>query len=191
MVLTGSFALFPAIGLSCHRRLQDHRLTGLISASRYQNHTTSPSALTCSSCASRRPSHPAPNVRDHREAPLLVRRRTREEEPLICPTAQVHIFASRPNDQIHLNGFSNLRFWRIPSRWRRADQPPDPLNLLVLLAARRTRPHLDAVAIDPLAERGINSGFIATTCPPWAGIVSVFLGRRLYLVQGRKWTSSA
>ena len=71
MVLTASFALFPAIGLSCHRRLQDHRLTGLISASRYQNHTTSPSALTCSSCASRRPSHPAPNVRDDREAPLL------------------------------------------------------------------------------------------------------------------------
>jgi hypothetical protein len=94
MVLTVSFALFPAIGLSCRRRLQDHRLTGLISASRYQNHTTSPSAYRCVRLTHpKRPSHPAPNVRDDRETPLLIRRRTREEEPLICPSTQAHIFA--------------------------------------------------------------------------------------------------
>jgi hypothetical protein len=51
------------------------------------------------------PSHPAPNVRDDRETPLLIRHRTREEEPLICPTAQAHIFASRLNDQISSSGF--------------------------------------------------------------------------------------
>ncbi len=38
-----------------------------------------------------RPSHPAPNVRDDRETPLLIRRRTREEEPLICPSGQVRM----------------------------------------------------------------------------------------------------
>ena len=54
MVLTVSFVLSPVIGLCCHRRLagcpQD-----LTPASRRQDHTTSPSALTrCSSAA-----HPA------------------------------------------------------------------------------------------------------------------------------------
>jgi hypothetical protein len=40
----GCFVLFPAIGLSCRRRRRDARASsaGLISASRYQNHTTSP-----------------------------------------------------------------------------------------------------------------------------------------------------
>jgi hypothetical protein len=51
MVLTVSFVLAPVTGLSCHRRLQDHRLANLISASGYQAHTTSPSA-----CARIRPS---------------------------------------------------------------------------------------------------------------------------------------
>jgi len=44
MVLTVSFALFLVSRACCHHRLQDHRLTNLISASGYQNHTTSPSA---------------------------------------------------------------------------------------------------------------------------------------------------
>src|SRR5262245_46711609 len=37
-----------------------------------QDHTISPSASCCSSHNTPRPSHPAPNVRDDREAPLLV-----------------------------------------------------------------------------------------------------------------------
>src|SRR6202042_408401 len=45
MVLTVSFVLSPVTGLFCHRRPQDHCLTGLISASGYQDHTTWPSAL--------------------------------------------------------------------------------------------------------------------------------------------------
>src|SRR6201990_2417425 len=36
-----------------------------------QNHTTSPSAPCCSSQNTSRPSHPAPNVRDDREASLI------------------------------------------------------------------------------------------------------------------------
>src|SRR5215475_7009571 len=42
----------------------------LIPASGDQDHATSPSAPAHSSHAPRRPSHPAPNVRDDREAPL-------------------------------------------------------------------------------------------------------------------------
>jgi hypothetical protein len=57
-----------------------------------------------------RPSHPASNVRDDRETPLLIRPRTCEEEPLICPTAQAHTFPSTLADQISLNEFSNSRF---------------------------------------------------------------------------------
>jgi hypothetical protein len=68
-------------------------VANLISASRYQDHTTSPSALAQIVLLRHpRPPHPAPNVRDDREAPLLIRHRTREEEPLICPSAQAHIF---------------------------------------------------------------------------------------------------
>jgi hypothetical protein len=44
----------------------------LISASRYQDHAALPSALVRSSCAPKRPPHPAPHVRDDRETPLLV-----------------------------------------------------------------------------------------------------------------------
>src|SRR5580658_9715299 len=35
-----------------------------------------------------RPSHPAPNVRDDRETPLLIGRGTGGKMPLICPTTQ-------------------------------------------------------------------------------------------------------
>jgi hypothetical protein len=71
VVLTACFVLSPVIGLSCHRHLQNHHLANLTPASRRQDHTTSPSAQAHSSRARKRPSHPAPNVRDDREAPLL------------------------------------------------------------------------------------------------------------------------
>jgi hypothetical protein len=41
---TVCFVLAPETGLSCLRHPRDHRLAGLISASGYQAHTTSPSA---------------------------------------------------------------------------------------------------------------------------------------------------
>jgi hypothetical protein len=47
-------------------------VTRLISASGYRDHTTSPSAENPARLAGRRrPPHPAPNVRDDRETPLL------------------------------------------------------------------------------------------------------------------------
>ena len=52
----------------------------LVPASGHQDHTTSPSAMVAARlAASLRPSHPALNVRDDREAPLLVRRDGRIE----------------------------------------------------------------------------------------------------------------
>ena len=45
MVLTVSFALSLVSRACCHHRLQDVSLTSFISASGYQDHTTSPSAL--------------------------------------------------------------------------------------------------------------------------------------------------
>jgi hypothetical protein len=88
--VTAYFVISPAIGLSCHRpramRQHRHELT---SASRCQDHTTSPSAFRAFVFrASKRPSHPAPNVRDDREAPLFIRHGTRGKMPLICPTPQ-------------------------------------------------------------------------------------------------------
>src|SRR5579872_2469884 len=62
--------------------------TNLISASGYQAHTTSPSALAPFVNASpKRPSHPAPNVRDGRDAPLSGAG-WREQVQVICPTPQ-------------------------------------------------------------------------------------------------------
>jgi hypothetical protein len=69
MVLTVSFVLAPVTGLSCHRRLQDHRLANLISASGYQAHTTSPSAYGRARLARQSVHRIPPNVRDDGQRP--------------------------------------------------------------------------------------------------------------------------
>jgi hypothetical protein len=63
----------------------------LIPASGDQDHTISPHAWAAlvSRCQ-KRPSHPAPNVRDDRDTPILTGRETRELRPVICPMAQVN-----------------------------------------------------------------------------------------------------
>ena len=73
MVITVSFVLSPAIGLFCHRPRSRcvSIVTRLTSASRGQDHTTSPSAPCVSSLHMTRPSQPAPDTRDDRVAPLL------------------------------------------------------------------------------------------------------------------------
>jgi len=63
MVLTVSFVLSLVIGLSCHHRRRIITAS-LISASRYQDHTTSPSARQRVRLSrNKRPPHPAANVR--------------------------------------------------------------------------------------------------------------------------------
>jgi len=73
MVLTGSFELSPVIGLCCHRRQPrcESIVAGLTSASRCQDHTTSPSALRRVR-RSRQSVHrlPRPTFCDDRETPL-------------------------------------------------------------------------------------------------------------------------
>ena len=72
LVLTAYSELSPVIGPFCHRpRNNAKHCCELMPASRHQDHTALPSALARSSHAPKRPSHPAPNVRDDREAPLL------------------------------------------------------------------------------------------------------------------------
>jgi hypothetical protein len=61
----------------------------LTPASRHQDATTSPSVATSFVFStSPRPPHPAPNVRDDREAPLFFGNETREVLKMICPTRQ-------------------------------------------------------------------------------------------------------
>jgi hypothetical protein len=81
--LSGDRAFLPPSLADCS--------ANLMPASRHQDHATSPSAWRRSSGDAPRPSHPAPNVRDDRETPLLIGHGTREELSVICPTAQVEI----------------------------------------------------------------------------------------------------
>jgi hypothetical protein len=88
MVLTVSFAISPVIGLFV--TVGDNaRALHRISASRYQDHATSPSA-TCAlvSCAVRVHRIFRPTFSDDRETSLLIGRKTREELPVICPPSQ-------------------------------------------------------------------------------------------------------
>src|SRR5436190_21385820 len=78
MVLTVSFVLSPVTGLSCHCRQQvtTCQLDASVGASGPHDFTVRPSAVRLQHC--RRPPHPAPNVRDDREAPLFVSTGRRE-----------------------------------------------------------------------------------------------------------------
>jgi hypothetical protein len=46
----------------------------------------------------KRPSHPAPNVRDDRDTPLFIGRETGELKPVICPTSQAELTATDWHD---------------------------------------------------------------------------------------------
>jgi hypothetical protein len=74
MVLTVSFALFPVIGLSCHRHQRKISSANLTPASGRQNHTTSPSAKKRARLARRRVHRIPSHVRDDRETPLCLGR---------------------------------------------------------------------------------------------------------------------
>src|ERR1035438_9025433 len=71
MVLTAYIVLSPATGLFCHRRLQvtTCKLDASVGASGPHDFAVRVSIARLAS--PKRPPHPAPNVRDDREAPLL------------------------------------------------------------------------------------------------------------------------
>ena len=84
MVLSAYIALSPVTGLSCHRRLA--RLHAKLDAS---VGAPGPHGFAVRIGAARlaallRPSHPALNVRDDREAPLFIERGTRKQVAVIC-----------------------------------------------------------------------------------------------------------
>jgi hypothetical protein len=90
MVLTGSFVLTPETGLCClrHRRDAKHHRQLDISVGISGPHDFTVRIRRTGHSRRTRPPHPAPNVRDDRETPLLIGHRMREEKPLICPSVQ-------------------------------------------------------------------------------------------------------
>jgi hypothetical protein len=71
MVLAAYFVISPVTGLFCHRHLRNYfrKLDASVGASGPHDFTVR--EKRASSSALSRPLHPAPNVRDDREAPLL------------------------------------------------------------------------------------------------------------------------
>jgi hypothetical protein len=86
----------------------------LTPASGRQDHTTSPSALApFVNAPPKRPSHPAPNVRDDRDTPLFSGAGWREVLKMICPTAKAKYL--RQGDwtvDSALIRFGKFGFWR-------------------------------------------------------------------------------
>jgi hypothetical protein len=99
MVLTGSFVISPVTGLCCHRHQQNHfrQLDASVGAS--GPHDFAVRFKRCTSAAPKRPSHPAPNVRDDREAPLMWDGMVNQQN-CFYQTAKRNIFAARAGQEI-------------------------------------------------------------------------------------------
>jgi hypothetical protein len=117
MVLTAYSALSLVTGLSCHHRLADHpaRLDASVGASGPHDFAVRHGAARPAS--PRRPSHPAPNVRDDREAPLL-RDGTGGDVLLIWGRDKAEYFCKGDwTTQITLIRLDKSAFWRkLPAR---------------------------------------------------------------------------
>src|SRR5271169_5177728 len=97
MVLTVSFVISLVTGLSCHHRLGNclHRLDASVGASGPHDFAVRDSIIRPRARARLtlpRPSHPAPNVRDDRETPLVMRRGTARVLVLIWPDEEAKYF---------------------------------------------------------------------------------------------------
>jgi len=99
-----------------------------------QDHTTSPSAPRAFVFAhDSRPPHPAPNVRDDREAPLLSGAGRGESIKLFLPARETNYFCKEDwTTQISLKGFTNLAFWSTPPPCRScaSRNPSPPANVM-------------------------------------------------------------
>ena len=93
MVLTASFALSPATGLSCHRRLRTciRKLDTSVGVSGPHDFSVRLSALRPK--AHPRPPHPAPRFVTLRNAPLWDR--TARVVEMICPTGKAEYFCKQ------------------------------------------------------------------------------------------------
>ncbi len=95
---TAYSVLSPVTGLSCHRRLQvtTCKLDASVGAPGPHSFAVRGSAVRLAGTS--RPSHPAPNVRDDREAPLLIGGGTREMMVVIWGVGQVRWLAALWHD---------------------------------------------------------------------------------------------
>jgi hypothetical protein len=144
MVLTVSFVLSPVTGLFCHRRSQIITCELDTSVGAPGPHDFFVRIGRVRLTEPSRPSHPAPNVRDDREAPLLWVR-TRESVELICPTAQAKYFCEGDwTTQINLNRLKKLSFsrmqFRSPFTPRMRQRLKNWTDLLVRLQVRSPKP---------------------------------------------------
>jgi hypothetical protein len=103
VVLTVSFVLSLATGLCCHHRERDCRgnrrqLDTSVGVSGPHDFAVRIDALRRR--ASLRPSHPAPNVRDDREAPLLEERGTAETSGVDLPDIASRKFFAEALDKL-------------------------------------------------------------------------------------------
>src|ERR1700722_9966916 len=92
---TVSFVLAPETGLCCLRRkvaMRKHCYQLDISVGISGPHDFAVRLSASRQHAPIRPPHSTPNVRDDREAPLLIGRETGELVAVICPTAQEGTF---------------------------------------------------------------------------------------------------
>ena len=113
MVLTVSFALSSGTGLSCPRRFADHftKLDASVGAS--GPHDFAVRLTRYSSKAPKRPPHPAPNVRDDRETPLMNGRETAALMQVIWLNCEAkYFFAKDWTGSISLNRKEKSNFWR-------------------------------------------------------------------------------
>jgi hypothetical protein len=100
MVLTVSFVLSPVTGLFCHRRFRIiiHKLDASVGASGPHDFAVRQNAARLA--PPKRPSHPAPNVRDDAYAPLRGRE-TSERKSLIWGERQAFDLDSSDDKMRH------------------------------------------------------------------------------------------
>jgi hypothetical protein len=115
--------------------------------------------------ATQRPSHPAPNVRDDREAPLLRCAGRPKEVAVICPTEQVKMSATRWHDgQISSRrsplGLSTHQVSRSASPQQTSDQMRITSVLCRFCCRSRLRQaaNRDSVVLTRIAARSIHDG---------------------------------
>jgi hypothetical protein len=95
-------------------------VANLTSASRCQDHTTSPSKICALVCRTKpRPSHPAPNVRDDRDTPLLWARDGQACKDDLPVGARGNIFGER-NGQRRARSRSDLPVGQSVRHFRKA-----------------------------------------------------------------------
>jgi hypothetical protein len=115
MVLTVYFGLSLVTGLCCHHRLRDHRLDKLdISVGISGPHDFAVRDRRIRLARRPRPPHPAPNVRDDRETPLVRGGITRDMDVIWAKREGKYFCAGDWTAEISLIGLTKMPFCETP-----------------------------------------------------------------------------